>query len=78
MIMIYIMKKLKKYLEYEFKTKNNKNIYWDDVALFCYPKHFELKAYKINKGDIVEIDTVEELSMIDKNYNKYIKRYQDE
>lgn len=71
-------KKLKKYLEYEFETKNNKNIYWDDVALFCYPKDFKLKAYKINKGDMVEIDTVEELSKIDTTYKKYIKEYQDE
>lgn len=61
-------KKLKKYLEEEFINNKNTQIYWDDVALFCYPNEFELGIYKINEEDIVEIDSLDELKMIDKKY----------
>ena len=30
-------KKLKRHLEIEFEEKMNRQIYWDDVAMFCYP-----------------------------------------
>ena len=30
--------KLKKHLEVEFEEKKNTQIYWDDVAMFCYPQ----------------------------------------
>ena len=29
--------KLRSHLELEFETKKNRQIYWDDVALFCHP-----------------------------------------
>lgn len=60
--------RLKKYIEIEFEQKHNFNIYWDDVALFCYPDKFRLGIYKINKEDIIEIDSYEELCQIDSSY----------
>ncbi len=63
--------KLKHHLEIEFEEKENRQIYWDDVALFCYPKEYSLGILPMNKGDIVEIDSFEELCGIDKNYKKF-------
>lgn len=64
--------KLKKYVEYEFRVKENKMIYWDDIALNLYPNEFDIGIYEISKGDIVEIDTIQELIDLDKSYNEYI------
>jgi CTP:phosphocholine cytidylyltransferase-like protein len=61
-------KKLKHYLEEEFEVKKNDQIYWDDVAMFCYPKEFNLTIYPIKKGDIVEIDNFSELCALDSTY----------
>lgn len=64
-------KKLKKYLEQEFIVNGNKQLYWDDVALFCHPEEFQLGITEMKRGDIVEIDDLEELAAIDCNYQKY-------
>lgn len=66
-------KKLKKYLEQEFIVNGNKQLYWDDVALFCHPEEFQLGITEMKRGDIVEIDDLEELAAIDCNYQKYLK-----
>lgn len=65
--------KLKYLLEQEFAVKGNRKIYWDDVPLFCYPKEFQLGITKMKKGDIVEIDDLEELAAIDHSYQKYLQ-----
>lgn len=65
--------KLKKYLEQEFVVNGNKQLYWDDVALFCHPEEFQLGITEMKRGDIVEIDDLEELAAIDCNYQKYLK-----
>lgn len=65
-------KKLKKHLEVEFEKKKNRQIYWDDIALFCYPEEYSLGIYKMKKGDIREIDNLEELAEIDKTYQKFL------
>ncbi len=65
-------KKLRKYLIEEFDNKQNRQIYWDDVAMFCHFDDFELTVYPMNKSDIVEIDNFNELTAIDSSYEKYI------
>lgn len=65
-------KKLKKHLEIEFEKKHNTQIYWDDIAMFCYPKDYQLGIKKMQYEDIVEIDNLEELVNIDKSYEKYL------
>ena len=60
--------RLKAHLEAEFEEKKNRQIYWDDVALFCYPKEYELGIRKISEGDIVEVDSFEELCELDGSY----------
>ncbi len=61
-------KKLKRHLEIEFEEKGNTEIYWDDVAMFCYPDEYCMEVYKMSIGDIVEIDSFEELAEIDHSY----------
>lgn len=63
-------KKLKKHLEIEFNYKKNTQIYWDDVPLFCYPKEYELGIFKMKYGDILEIDSYDELVKVDTCYLK--------
>lgn len=64
--------KLKKHLEIEFEKKHNTQIYWDDIAMFCYPKDYQLGIKEMQYEDIVEIDDLEELIEIDKSYEKYL------
>lgn len=64
--------KLKRHLEIEFDERKNRQIYWDDVAMFCYPKEYKLGIRKMQVGDIVEIDSIQELAAIDSHYRKYI------
>ena len=60
--------KLKAFVEKEFINNKNTQIYWDDVAMFCYPQEFELTVYPIKKSDIIEIDNYSELCAIDSTY----------
>ena len=64
-------KKLAKFLEYQFEEKENRQIYWDDVALFCHPEDFQLGIRPMDAGDIVEIDSFEELVAMDPSYSSY-------
>lgn len=63
--------KLKSHLEIEFEKKNNRQIYWDDIVLFCYPNAYHLGIRPMEYGDVVEVDDLDELIMIDKRYLKY-------
>lgn len=65
-------KQLKKDLEYEFDQKQNRQIYWDDVALFCHPDHYQLGVMPMQASDIIEIDGLDELVAVDPSYNKYL------
>lgn len=66
-------KKLKRHLEIEFEERKNRQIYWDDVAMFCYPEEYKLGVYPISKKDIVEIDNLQELAALDSYYRKYLE-----
>ena len=39
--------------------------------MFCYPDDFDLTVYPIKKGDIIEIDSFEELCELDAGYINY-------
>lgn len=67
--------KLKNFIELEFETNKNTNIYWDDVALFLHKDEFELGVYKMQRGDIIEIDNYNELLKIDSSYSANNKQY---
>lgn len=65
-------RKLKRHLEIEFEKKKNRQIYWDDVAMFCYPEEYQLGIQTMQYGDIIEIDNLQELAEIDPTYKKYL------
>lgn len=65
-------KKLKAHLELEFAQKQNRGIYWDDVAMFCHPEDYTLGIRPMQEGDIVEIDSLEELAQADPSYRQYL------
>ena len=60
--------KLRKLVEKEFDAKNY-DIYWDDVALFCSPQNYDLGIREMNLDDVIEIDTIDELRLVDKSYD---------
>ena len=62
--------KLKEHLIDEFEQQHHYDIYWDDVAMFDYFDDFSLKVIPIDSGDIIEIDSVEQLKKI----NNELKR----
>ncbi len=64
-------KKLKRHLEIEFEEKMNRQIYWDDVAMFCYPDQYKLGVYPMKQSDIIEVDDLKELIALDSSYEKY-------
>lgn len=64
-------KKLRKFLEIEFEDKQNHDIYWDDIPIFLYPDKFDLNIHRISSGEMMEIDSIEELAEIDERYAKY-------
>ncbi len=60
--------RLKRHLEIEFEDRLNRQIFWDDVALFCYPDEYRLGVFEMEQGDILEIDNFEELIALDAHY----------
>ena len=60
--------KLKKYLEIEFEQKKQHDIYWDDVPMFKHFSEFQLKVQPINSNDIIEVDSIEQLKILDSKY----------
>lgn len=60
--------KLRRYLEIEFEEKKQRDIYWDDVAMYKHFDDFTLKVQPISSEDIIEIDSIEQLKKIDSSY----------
>lgn len=68
--------RLRKHLEYEF-DRGNRQIYWDDVAMFCHFKDYKLGIREMKSTDIIEIDGLDELVDIDHRYQSYLtNKYQ--
>lgn len=64
-------KKLKAHLELEFEEKQNRQIYWDDVAMFCHSEDYQLGIRPMEYSDIIEVDNLDELVALDPSYKKY-------
>lgn len=61
-------KKLKHHLEVEFEKKKNRQIYWDDVAMFCHSDDYQLGIWPMSAEDVIEVDNLIELAALDKSY----------
>ena len=60
--------KLKELAEFEFEQNENKDIYWDDIPMFCHSEEFDLGIRAIKRGDLIEIDSYEGLTKLDVSY----------
>lgn len=67
-------RKLRRHLEVEFEEKQNRQIYWDDLALFCYPDSYSLGIRVMCPDDVIEIDSLEELAAIDRGYSSLLEK----
>lgn len=65
-------RRLKAHLELEFAQKKNRQIFWDDVVMFCHRDDYKLGIWPMNNGDIIEVDNLSELAILDPTYRKYI------
>ena len=65
--------RLQKHLEYEF-NRGNRQIYWDDVAMFCHFADYRLGIHEMKCTDIIEIDSLDELIAVDSTYKKYLQK----
>jgi CTP:phosphocholine cytidylyltransferase-like protein len=59
---------LKELLELEFEVNKKRDVYWDDIPMFLHPDRFKLGIRIMNREDILEIDSLEELKLIDTSY----------
>ncbi|WP_028504535.1 phosphocholine cytidylyltransferase family protein [Ruminococcus sp. FC2018] len=59
--------RLRGYIESEFES-GNRQIYWDDIAMFCHCDKFDLGIYEMKREDVIELDSFEELQKLDKSY----------
>lgn len=66
-------KKLKRHVEAEFEG-GNRQIYWDDVAMFYHFDDFKLGIREMRAEDIIEIDGIDELAAIDPTYKSYMNK----
>lgn len=64
-------KRLKAHLELEFDEKQNRQIYWDDVAMFCHFEEYELGIREMKTEDVLEIDDIKELIKMDPSYENW-------
>lgn len=65
-------RRLAAHLEREFRKEGNKGLYWDDIAMFCYPAEYTLGIYQMKWGDVAEVDSLDELIALDESYRKYL------
>ena len=68
--------RLRRHLEYEF-DRGNRQIYWDDVAMFCHFGDYRLGIREIKSSDIIEIDGLDELVAIDHSYKSYMQKQEE-
>ena len=65
--------RLMRHLEYEF-DRGNRQIYWDDVAMFYHFKDYKLGIREMQESDLIEIDGLDELVTIDRSYQSYLQK----
>ena len=63
--------KLRRHLEQEFEG-GNRQIFWDDVVMFCHFNEYRLGIREMQAEDIIEIDGIDELAQADPSYRTYL------
>ena len=66
---------MEKDLEMVYNSPGGKEKYWEQVFLDVCKDHYKIAIRECHEGDIVEIDTFNELKQIDPSYDKvYVKK----
>ena len=65
-------KKLRGQVEAEFEG-GNRRIYWDDVAMFRYFDQYDMGIHVMQRGDVMELDSLEELAAMDSSYESLLE-----
>ena len=60
--------RLKRHLEEEFVMRGARDVFWDEIALFLYPGEYALGIRPVMGGDVIEIDSIQELAELDPSY----------
>lgn len=63
-------KKMKEDIKKVYSGPEGKNKYWDEVSMRDCKENYRIRVRPVYEGDIIEIDTYEELELIDKRYRK--------
>jgi CTP:phosphocholine cytidylyltransferase-like protein len=66
--------RLRQQLELEYGEKHHRDIYWDDVPLFCHRSDYRLGIRPIGRENLMEIDSYEELCELDPSYRALGRR----
>ena len=64
--------KMRNQLEYEFDN-GNRQIYWDNIPMTLYLNQYKLGIREMKKSDIIEIDSLDELVVIDHSYYNFLQ-----
>ncbi len=68
-------RKLRRHLEIEFEEKGNRQLDWDELALFRYFADYALGIRVMCPDDVVKIDTLEDLASIAGGYSALVESY---
>ncbi len=63
-------KRMESSIEKVYNMQDGKSKYWDEVALCICKDEYEVNVRECKEGDVIEIDTFEELKEIDDIYGK--------
>ena len=61
--------KIEKDLEVVYNSPGGKELYWEEAPLRVCLKDYQVGVRLVEEGDVIEIDTFEELKLIDPVYN---------
>lgn len=62
-------KQIKEDIEKVFNSPGGKEKYWEQVLLDVFKKNYKIAVRECNEGDIIEIDTFNELKQVDSVYD---------
>lgn len=62
-------KQIKEDIEKVFNSPGGKEKYWEQVLLDVYKKNYKIAVRECHEGDIIEIDTFNELKQVDSVYD---------
>lgn len=66
--------RLKKHVEQVCKQEEGCKRYWSNVPFVLYPDEYKVRINECQRDDVMEFDTIEELSKVDYSYKIYLER----